>query len=75
MSKVKKKTIKQKVTIKGKFGKHHWWIDLPVMVLGHVALGADFMPLHAFYERNIVLLRGVVHWSLYRLLMVEVRIE
>lgn len=75
MSKVKKKTIKQKVTIKGEFRKHHWWIDLPVMVMGHVALGADFMPLHAFYERNIVLLRGVVYWSLYRLLMVEVRIE
>lgn len=75
MSKVKKKTIYTKVTIKGEFRKHHWWIDLPVMVLGHVALGADFMPLHAFYERNVVLLRGVVHWSLYRLLMVEVRIE
>lgn len=75
MSKTKKKVVCGKIKIRGEFEKHHWWIDLPVMVLGHVALGADFMPLHAFYERNVVLLRGVVHWSLHRLLMVEVRIE
>lgn len=73
------KTLRGKIKIEGEFGdgvhKHHWWIDLPVMIAGHVAFGVDFMPLHSFYERNIVLLQGVIHWSLHRLLTIELKIE